>query len=537
MTKTFADCKTLADFESLYPPRQLPAGAAVTRIAPSPTGMPHIGTAMQAVLHTAIAKKTGGIFILRIEDTDQARTVPGAVDAIIEGLRWLGLSPTEGESFGGDYGPYTQTARLPLYKLAAQQLVDTGHAYPCFCTAERLDLIRKTQQAQHQTPGYDGHCRNIPKEDAAARVAKGEKHVIRFKMPRGEKITFRDEVRGDITFESDVLDDSVILKSDGVPTYHLAAIVDDHFMRVTIVVRGEEWISSAPKHILIYRALGWTPPRFLHTVLLRNKDRQKLGKRTGDTSLNWFRKQGILPAALCNFLYRVMWAHPEGKDIYPLDEFAEKLDFSGLPTTGPVADYDLLTFINGKYMNAMDAAERKRTFLEYLDYLIEHKFTATASLDTAAPGAETTIEETVKLRDALAADPAYADKVLAVAVQRATRLAELIFGCRFYFDYGYTPPTEEKLAAACPDAATRAQILTRVLELFTKNEDAPQLEAAMKQIAKELNLKDRAVFMTVRLAMTGEEKTPPHSEVAGILGHARVKARLQTVLAAKERAA
>jgi glutamyl-tRNA synthetase len=529
--KTFADCKTLEDFEAFFPARTLPPGAEVTRIAPSPTGMPHIGTAMQAVLHTAVKRKTDGIFILRIEDTDQARTVPGAVDAIIDSLKWLHLSPTEGERFGGSYGPYTQTARLPLYKLAAQKLIDTGHAYPCFCTEERLDLIRKTQQAQHQTPGYDGHCRNIPKEEAAARVAKGEKHVVRFKMPKGEKITFHDEVRGDITFESDVLDDSVILKSDGVPTYHLAAMVDDHFMRVTIVIRGEEWISSAPKHILIYRAFGWTPPKFLHTVLLRNKERQKLGKRTGDTSLAWFRKQGIIPEALCNFLYRVMWAHPEGKDIYPLDEFAQKLDFSGLPTTGPVADFDLLSFINGKYLNALPPADLKRDFLAYLDWMIEHKFTATSTLHQDEEGVETTVEETVKLRDALKADPAYADAVLAVAVQRATRFADLIFGCRFYFDYGYTPPAAEKLAKEA-DKTVTVKILTRILELFTKDEDAPQLEAFMKQTAKELGLKDRAVFMTVRLAMTGEEKTPPHSEVAGILKLARVRERIGKVLAA-----
>jgi glutamyl-tRNA synthetase len=524
----FEDCRTLADFETLFPPRQLPAGAEVVRVAPSPTGMPHIGTGMQCVLDRAIADRTKGRFLLRIEDTDQARTVPGAVEAIVEGLNWLKTVPDEGETFGGDYGPYTQTKRLPLYRLAAQELIDRGHAYPCFCTEERLDLVRRTQAAQHQSPRYDGHCRELAKEDAAARVAKGEKHVVRMKIPAGETVTFRDEVRGDISFETSVLDDSVILKSDAVPTYHLAAVTDDHFMRITLVVRGEEWISSTPKHILLYRFFGWTPPRFLHTVLLRDKEKRKLSKRSGDTSLNWFRKQGILPEAFCNFLYRVMWAHPEGKDIYPMSEFAEKMTFDALPSTGPVADFDLLLFINGKYLQTAG----KGAFMDYLDYMIEHKATATATLLHDAPGAETTVEETVKLRDALKADPAYADAVLAVAMQRSTRFAELIFNCRFYFDYGYVPPSEEKMAKDCPDAAVRAKILTRLLELFTSNEQASQLEIFMKQIAKELGLKDRAVFMTVRLAMTGEEKTPPHSEVAGILGHARVKARIETVLKA-----
>jgi glutamyl-tRNA synthetase len=525
-------CKTLADAEALYPPRKLPEGAEVVRVAPSPTGMPHIGTGMQSVLDRAIADRSKGVFILRIEDTDQARTVPGAVEAIIAGLTWLGTKPDEGDHFGGDYGPYTQMQRVPLYRLAAQKLIDDGHAYPCFCTEERLDLVRKTQTAQHMSPGYDGHCRGLSKDEAAARIAKGEKHVVRMKIPDGEKITFHDEVRGDITFESDVLDDSVVLKSDGVPTYHLAAIVDDHFMRVTLVVRGEEWISSAPKHLLLYRYFGWTPPRFLHTVLLRDKEKRKLSKRSGDTSLAWFRRQGILPEAFRNFLTRIMWAHPEGKDIYPLDEFGAKLNFTALPSTGPIADYDLLLFINGRYMLAMDAATRRKTVLDYLDYMVSNNLTATASLDNENPGASTTVEEAAKLRDALKADEAHGDAVLAVAMQRSTRLAELIFGCRFYFDYGYTAPSEETLAKECPDKALRAKILTRLLELFTETTAPEKMEEIMKQIATELGLKPRPVFMTVRLAMTGEEKTPPHGEVAGILGHGRVKARIEGVLKA-----
>jgi glutamyl-tRNA synthetase len=528
----FDACKTLDDVEKLYPPRALPSGAEVVRVAPSPTGMPHIGTGMQSVLDRAIADRSKGIFMLRVEDTDQARTIPGAVEAIIEGLKWLGTAPDEGEGFGGAYGPYTQTKRLPLYRLAADYLVDKAHAYPCFCTEERLDLVRKTQTAQHMSPRYDGHCRNLSREESGARIAKGEKHVIRMKIPTGETIVFKDEVRGNISFESSVLDDSVILKSDAVPTYHLAAIVDDHFMRVTLVVRGEEWISSAPKHLLLYRYFGWTAPRFLHTVLLRDKEKRKLSKRSGDTSLAWFRKQGILPQGFRNFLTRVMWAHPEGKDIYPLSEFGEKMVFTALPSTGPVADYDLLLFINGKYMVAMDGPTRKTTFLDYLDWMIEHKATATNTMEPDDDAIETTVEETIKLRDALKADTVYADKVLAVAVQRATRLAELIFGCRFYFDYGYAQASEEKLAKEVPDRALRVKILSRVMELFTDDAQAANLEAHMKQTAKELGLKDRAVFMTVRLAMTGEEKTPPHSEVAGILGHARVRARIEGVIGA-----
>lgn len=527
---TFDTCKTLDDFEILFPPRQLPSGVEVTRVGPSPTGQPHIGTAMQAVLDRSIANKTKGIFVLRIEDTDIARTVPGSFDAILASLNWLGMIPDEGESFGGDYGPYTQTKRLSLYRLAAKKLIEEDHAYYCFCTEERLDLVRGAQIAQQKPPKYDGHCRHLPKDEAAARVAQGEKHVIRMKIPVRETISFYDEVRGHIGFESEALDDAVILKSDGIPTYHLAAVVDDHFMRITLVVRGEEWISSAPKHILLYRYFGWTPPRFLHTVLLRDKEKRKLGKRKGDTSLTWFRKQGILPQALCNFLCRIMWAHPEGKDIYSLDEFAEKLKLEALPNTGPVADYDLLLFINAKYMHALDAAERMKLFMAYLDHMIGTNATASSHMDGDENAIETTLAETIQLRDAFKADPAYADAVLAVAVQRSRRFADLIFNCRFYFDYGYTPPSEEKLAGECPDPVLRHEILTRMLALFTSDDQAPQLESFMKQIASELGVKDRLVFMTVRLAMSGEEKTPPLSEVAAILKLDRVRARFHIIL-------
>lgn len=521
---TFADCKTLADFEGLYPPRSLPAGAEVTRIAPSPTGMPHIGTAMQSVLHRALAMKSKGVYILRVEDTDVARTQDGAIDAIIDGLTWLGTTPDEGMTFGGDYGPYLQTQRLPLYKLAADKLVNDGHAYPCFCTEERLNLVRKTQQAQNISPGYDGHCRTLPKEEVAKRLADGEKSVIRLKVPGDEKIVFHDEVRGNITFETSVLRDTVLLKSDGIPTYHLASVVDDHFMRVTIVIRGEEWISSAPLHVLIYRYLGYDMPRFLHTVLLRDKHKRKLSKRSGDTALTWFRRQGILPEAFSNFLTRIMWAHPENKDIYPLSEFAEKVELSALPSTGPVVDMDLLLFINGKYMSALTKEQLSTQFEAYLDYLIDNNLSASNTLHQDIPFKDTAHEDLLKLRAAMKADPAYAANVLAVVAQRCGRFGEILFGCNSYYDFGYVAPLPERLAK---ETDKYPDIIARFLAAF----DGPgTIEEKMKQIAADLSLKDRAVFMTIRLAMTGEEKTPPHGEVAALLGAERVKKRLASVL-------
>jgi glutamyl-tRNA synthetase len=530
MSLAFTDCKTLEDFEHLFPERSLPPGTEVTRIAPSPTGMPHIGTAMQSVLHRAIALKSHGIYILRVEDTDVARTIDGAVEAIIEGLKWLGTTPDEGMNFGGDYGPYLQTKRLPLYKLASEKLVNDGHAYHCFCTEERLNLVRKTQTAQGQSPGYDGHCRDLDKAEVAKRVAAGEKNVVRLKVPKNETITFHDEVRGNISFETSVVDDSVLLKSDGIPTYHLASVVDDHFMRITIVVRGEEWISSAPKHGLVYRYLGYKMPRFLHTVLLRDKQKRKLSKRSGDTALTWFRRQGILPEAFCNFLYRIMWAHPEGKDIYPLSEFAERLTFTALPSTGPVVDMDLLLFINGKYMSALTKDQLRDGFGKYLDYLIDNNLTATNTLHQDMPSKETAPEDLIKLRQAMKADPAYALDVLSMVAQRCGRFGEILFGCNSYYDFGYVAPTRERLTKECPDVAKQNEILKRFLDAFSAGAQTTEVEGIMKGIARDLGLKDRAVFMTIRLAMTGEEKTPPHGEVAALLGKDRVVRRLTAVL-------
>src|SRR5579862_8882427 len=285
----------LEQYETIYPPRNLPEGSEVTRLAPSPTGRPHIGTALQSILDRVIADANNGIFILRIEDTDQQRVVPGAIEEIIGALQWLGVNPDEGPNIGGKYGPYLQSERLPIYQIAAKWLVAKGNAYHCFCTAERLQELRKQQELQGQMPMYDRHCRNLSPTEVELRMSHGEKSVIRLAMPLGAEIRIADSLRGDIVFAGDTIDDAVLLKSDGYPTYHLAVVVDDHFMRVTTAVRGEEWISSTPKHLILFRAFGWSMPRYIHTPLLRDAERKKLSKRRGDTSIDWFQSQGYLP--------------------------------------------------------------------------------------------------------------------------------------------------------------------------------------------------------------------------------------------------
>lgn len=492
--------KTLQDFEQQYPPRaDLKPGAEIVRIAPSPTGMPHIGTAMQAIINKAFAIKSGGKFILRIEDTDQARTVPGATEAIIEALRWLGVSPDE--------GPFYQSQRLDLYKTAADQLVKSGHAYHCFCSEARLQELREKQTLAKVMPKYDGKCRSLSPAEVTQRHAAGEKSVIRMLVPSDAgKIIFHDLVRGNIEFDASVLDDSVLLKSDGWPTYHLASVVDDHFMRVTMVVRGEEWISSAPKHVLLYRGFGWQAPKFLHTVLLRDAERRKLSKRRDDTSITWFREHGYLPQGFANFLTRIMWAHPGNKDIYDLQEFAAMVTPEALPSTGPIVDIKLLNFINSKYIAALSPKELYEIFLNYLREFKLHP----------------------ALQQELMQNREYAEHVLSLEPERNQTLAEIVDNCGFFFDCMYQAPENTALKHIDHNHAAIVTILRAVKDASINS--AEDWTALANKIAAECNVKNKVVFMLTRLALSGKEKTPPLYEVIAIMGKDRVHKRLEQVL-------
>lgn len=325
-----------------------------TRIAPSPTGAPHIGTAYIALFNYAFAKKHGGQFILRIEDTDQVRSTRASETMILEALKWIGLSWNEGPDCGGPYGPYRQSERTALYREMAQTLVETGHAFPCFCSEERLTELRKTQMAAKQNPGYDGHCKNLSPEDAAARVAAGEKHVIRMMVPESGDCSFQDRFRGDVTIPWAQVDMQILIKADGYPTYHLANVVDDHEMKITHVIRGEEWISSTPKHVLLYRHFGWRAPEFAHLPLLRNPDKSKLSKRKNPTSILYYRDAGYLPEAMLNYLGLMAYSRTDGQEIFSLDSLVSDFDLDRVSMGGPVFDLAKLESFNGKYLRAMD---------------------------------------------------------------------------------------------------------------------------------------------------------------------------------------
>lgn len=326
---------------------------ARVRIAPSPTGQDlHIGNLYTALLNWAFARKNKGKFIVRIEDTDQTRLVPGSEKRILQTLKNYGLDYDEGPDKKGPYTPYKQSERLGLYKKYALELVKKGHAYYCTCSSKRLEQLRKEQQKKKQLPKYDRFCLN-KQEEIKKKIKQGEKFVIRLKIPSNQQIEFNDLIRGKIGFPTKDIDDQVLLKSDGYPTYHLGVVVDDHLMKISHIIRGEEWISSTPKHILLYQALGWDLPVYCHTPLLRNPDRSKLSKRKNPVWSSWYLSEGYLPQAILNYFCLMGWSHPEQKEVFDLNEFIKYFKLQDISPTGPIFDIKKLDYINGVYIRQL----------------------------------------------------------------------------------------------------------------------------------------------------------------------------------------
>lgn len=321
-----------------------------TRIAPSPTGDPHVGTAYIALFNLCFARQHGGQFILRIEDTDQVRSTRQSEDDILAALQWLQLDWDEGPDKGGPHGPYRQSERSAIYREHVQQLLDKGHAFHCFCSAERLDMVRKEQMAQKQQPGYDGHCLTLSEEEVSSRLARNESHVIRMQVPREGSCTVKDLLREDVAIDWQQVDMQVLMKSDGLPTYHLANVVDDHLMQITHVIRGEEWINSSPKHLLLYQYFDWEPPVFCHMPLLRNADKSKLSKRKNPTSIGYYQRMGYLPEAMLNYLGMMGWSLPDGNEKFSLQDMIAQFDISRVSLGGPVFDTQKLDWLSGRYL-------------------------------------------------------------------------------------------------------------------------------------------------------------------------------------------
>ncbi len=464
-----------------------------TRIAPSPTGFPHIGTIFQALINYAYAKKSHGDFIVRIEDTDQSRQVEGAIEVIFSALSWFGLEPDESPIHGGSYGPYQQSQRLNIYLQHAQELINKDHAYYCFCTPDRLSQVRLQMQKQGLPPMYDKHCRSLDKVEASKR-ALNEPHVIRLKVPSDETITFTDEIRGKISFESKTVDDQVLIKSDGFPTYHLAVVVDDHLMNITHTVRGEEWISSTPKHVLLYRYFNWQMPKLIHTPLLRNPDKSKLSKRHGHTSVEWYQQQGYLKEAVLNFLATRIWNHPNGQEIFNLDEFIQHFEFKDMHIQGPIVDLKKLDWINGQWIRRLSS---KKLFT------------------LARPWVPNECsDEMLK-------------KILPLIHERLVKLSELPELVSYFHD-SPSVSKNELLKQSKMDADQTLIYLQKVKkavsEVASFNADA--LESSLRNLQHAEGLKPRQAFMTIRVAITGTLFTPPLFDVMEILGQQECLIRL-----------
>ncbi len=469
-----------------------------TRIAPSPTGDPHVGTAYVALFNYAWARKNGGQFILRIEDTDRERSNRASERMIFEALHWLGLSWDEGPDVGGSFGPYRQSERFEVYREHAERLVVTGSAYPCFCTKERLEGLREAQRKAKvaHALGYDGHCRTVPPAEGQRRRAAGEPHVIRLAMPREGQTVVADLLRGELSFDNTLVDDQVLIKSDGFPTYHLANVVDDHLMGITHVIRAEEWISSLPKHAQLYRAFGWEPPVFCHLPLLRNTDKSKISKRKNPVSLNYYRRAGYLPEALLNFLALQGWAIAEDREEFTLGEFIASFELSKVTLGGPVFDLEKLTWMNGKYIRRLTAPQ-----------LLE------------------------RLRADLLGDE-YLLKVLGLVHERIEKLEDFTEYARFFFvgEIEYDAEARAKLVARKHTASQTAQALGRLLE---ENLDqlleweAPRIEETLRAYCDANGWKTSELFMPVRVAVTGRAATPPLFETMEVLGKEICRRRLR----------
>ncbi len=337
-----------------------------TRIAPSPTGDPHVGTAYMALFNWAFARQHDGQFVLRIEDTDQARSTPESEQAIFTALRWLGLDWDEGPNVGGPYGPYRQSERQALYLEHIEKLLEQGDAFHCFCSKQRLDDVRAEQQAAKQTTRYDGHCLGLSADEVAKRLAAGEPSVVRMRVPETGACTFKDRLRGEITIPYSQIDMQVLLKADGMPTYHLAVVVDDHLMGITHILRGEEWLNSVPKHQLLYQYFDWPMPELVHLPLLRNTDQSKLSKRKNPTSVTYYRDQGYLPEALLNYLGLMGWSMPDEQELFTLQQMVQAFDVDRISTSGPIFDQDKLRWMNGQYLRALDAEAYAEKVQEWL---------------------------------------------------------------------------------------------------------------------------------------------------------------------------
>ncbi|HLF79944.1 MAG TPA: glutamate--tRNA ligase [Dehalococcoidia bacterium] len=484
------------------------------RFAPSPTGTPHIGNIRTALFDWLLARSTGGKFVLRIEDTDRNRFVPGSVEELYESLHWLGLQWDEGPDVGGPFAPYFQSQRLELYHRAAHRLIEAGHAFECFCTPERLDEMRNRQRELKQPPGYDGLCSTNEGRAQAKALAGGRPPVVRFNMPDEGTTIVPDFLRGPVSFENARLDDTVLLKSDGFPTYHLAVVVDDHEMEITHVIRGEEWLPSAPLHKRIYDALGYEMPVLLHTPSILGTDKSKLSKRHGAQSVLEYRDAGYLPEAVFNFLGLLGWSLDDKTEIISREEFVRHFTIDRLLKSPAVFNKDKLDWMNAQYMQQMPVPELARLIIEWLD----------------KPEDEGGLPEIVQRP----LDLEYTGRIVPLVRERVKLLPEARDMMAFYYlPGGVDPDVDMLLGKAFKDDRSRAQLLCSealVTAEAVASWTADALTETYTALAERLEASRRDLFGLIRVAVTGRTVAPPLFETMEILGRERCVLRLREAL-------
>ena len=464
------------------------------RFAPSPTGALHIGSVRTTIYNYLFARQRDGALILRIEDTDQDRLVAGAIDSIYDGLHWLGITWNEGPQEGGPHAPYVQSERLPLYQRHAQELIDKGAAYYCFCSKERLAALRAEQEARHELTRYDRHCRNIPPDEAAER-AKTEPHVIRLKVPDEGTLAIEDLVHGHIEWQASTIEDQVILKSDGFPTYHLAVVIDDHEMGITHIMRGEEWIASVPKHLLIYRAFGWEAPPMAHFPSVLGPDGKRLSKRHGSTAVSQFRDDGYLPEALINYLALLGWSPGTEEEVFSMDDLVRVWKIEQVQSAGGKWDKERLDYFNGVWIRRLSVDELIRRLEPFVPAEWDR-----AVLKKIAPH----IQERMK------------------TLKDAQELIRFLFTDDIGFDKRLLIPKKSDRLTTL-EALARARAVLSPLEPFI----ATVIEPPLVSLAAELNWSKKDLAGTIRMAITGRQVGPPLYQSLEVLGKEKSLRRIE----------
>ena len=472
------------------------------RFAPSPTGYLHVGGLRTALFCWLYARKNGGKFIFRLEDTDQKRIFEGAENQLISMLEWSGIEIDEGPQFGGKHGPYRQSERLEIYDHHIRLLIDQGNAYRCFCTAERLEKLRNDQRKKGHTPRYDGFCRNLSQSEASQRAESGEDYVVRMKIPEvPETMVLNDLIRGNVSIETSQSEDQVIVKSDGFPTYHLAVVIDDYLMKITHVVRGEEWIPSFPKHLLLYRYFGWDPPQFAHLPLILNPDRSKLSKRQGDVAVEDFRNNGYLPESLVNFVAMLGWSPAEEKELFTLPELIREFSFERVNKSGAVFDQEKLNWMNQQYIQKLelnDLQQRLKPFINKTPYAGK--------------------------------DQKILRKIMKILQPRLVTLSEIQDRLLLFFENNPEASDPEVLKVL------REENSKQVLANFIKQVESVEkltkdnLGDLMKNVQNETKIKGKNLWMPLRYAITLDTEGPDLNLIVDLFGKERCLHLAQSAL-------